>query len=211
MTGEDGSHRRVDHDGGTGVVQALRVRLSDAPVKEGEACRGVFDDGKYGNLTKLKGNKGDQNYLLPAEHDLSAYTNVSIWCEGFNVPFGAAEIVRSLWPCSSAFRLIDETGLKAVIHDDVVVVVVRSDLVRQTGPSAAACRLPFPCAGKADGCLRRFFESETFAVDCRLERDVLYAVFCFLRRPVLSGFRFETGRHSGRFSPPLGRATGGPW
>lgn len=72
----------------------LRVWLSDAPVKEGKAGWGVFDDGKYVNLAKLKGNKGDQNYPLPADLDLSAYTSVSIWCDRFDVSFGAAEIVR---------------------------------------------------------------------------------------------------------------------
>ncbi|MFF4171659.1 DM13 domain-containing protein [Streptomyces sp. NPDC001744] len=73
----------------------LRVWLSDAPVKEGKAGWGVFDDGKYVNLAKLKGNKGDQNYPLPADLDLSAYTSVSIWCDRFDVSFGAAEIVRA--------------------------------------------------------------------------------------------------------------------
>ncbi|MFD8008817.1 DM13 domain-containing protein [Streptomyces sp. NPDC058955] len=72
----------------------LRVWLSDAPVKEGKAGWGVFDDGKYVNLARLKGNKGDQNYPLPADLDLSAYTSVSIWCDRFDVSFGAAEIVR---------------------------------------------------------------------------------------------------------------------
>ncbi|MEU3609647.1 DM13 domain-containing protein [Streptomyces sp. NPDC035033] len=73
----------------------LRVWLSDAPVKEGRAGWGVFDDGKYVDLAKLKGNKGDQNYPLPADLDLSAYTSVSIWCDRFDVSFGAAEIVRA--------------------------------------------------------------------------------------------------------------------
>lgn len=35
--------------------------LTDAPVKEGEAGRHVFDDGAYVGLGKLKGNKGSQN------------------------------------------------------------------------------------------------------------------------------------------------------
>ncbi|MEV6329357.1 DM13 domain-containing protein [Streptomyces sp. NPDC051909] len=73
----------------------LRVWLSDAPVKEGKAGWDVFDDGKYVNLAKLKGNKGDQNYPLPADLDLSAYASVSIWCDRFDVSFGAAEIVRT--------------------------------------------------------------------------------------------------------------------
>ncbi|MFI8966163.1 DM13 domain-containing protein [Streptomyces sp. NPDC053493] len=73
----------------------VRVWLSDAPVKEGKAGWGVFDDGKYVNLAPLKGNKGDQNYPLPADLDLSAYTSVSIWCDRFDVSFGAAELVRT--------------------------------------------------------------------------------------------------------------------
>ncbi|MEU4064629.1 DM13 domain-containing protein [Streptomyces wedmorensis] len=73
----------------------LRVLLSDAPVKEGTEGRGVFGDGKYVNLAKLKGNKGDQNYSLPAGFDWSTYPSVSIWCDRFDVSFGAAGLVRT--------------------------------------------------------------------------------------------------------------------
>ncbi|MFF8841152.1 DM13 domain-containing protein [Streptomyces sp. NPDC015127] len=70
----------------------LRVWLTDAPVKEGKAGWHVFDDGKYQSLGKLKGNKGDQNYALPEDIDLGAYSSVSIWCDRFDVSFGAAEL-----------------------------------------------------------------------------------------------------------------------
>ncbi|WP_374115609.1 DM13 domain-containing protein [Streptomyces sp. NK15101] len=73
----------------------LRVWLSDAPVKEGKAGWDVFDDGKYVNLAKLKGNKGDQNYPLPAGFDWSTYPSVSIWCDRFDVSFGAAALART--------------------------------------------------------------------------------------------------------------------
>ncbi len=73
----------------------LRVWITDAPVIEGKAGWGVFDDGKYRSLGKLKGNKGDQNYALPADLDLNEYTSVSIWCDRFNVSFGAAELARA--------------------------------------------------------------------------------------------------------------------
>ncbi|MFD6415336.1 DM13 domain-containing protein [Streptomyces sp. NPDC060194] len=73
----------------------LHVWITDAPVKEGRAGWSVFDDGRYRSLGKLKGNKGDQNYALPADLDLSAYTSVTIWCDRFNVSFGAAELVRT--------------------------------------------------------------------------------------------------------------------
>ncbi|MGW6984669.1 DM13 domain-containing protein [Streptomyces sp. NPDC054932] len=70
----------------------LQVWLTDAPVKEGVAGWRVFDDGKYVRLGKLKGNKGDQNYPIPAEVQLADYTSVSIWCDRFDVSFGAAKL-----------------------------------------------------------------------------------------------------------------------
>ncbi|QOV36914.1 DM13 domain-containing protein [Streptomyces ferrugineus] len=73
----------------------LRVWLTDAPVKEGRAGWGVFDDGKYVSLGKLKGNKGSQNYTVPADVDLARYSSISIWCDRFNVSFGAAELARA--------------------------------------------------------------------------------------------------------------------
>jgi hypothetical protein len=73
----------------------LRVWITDAAVKEGTAGWHVFDDGKYVSLGKLKGNKGDQNYALPADLDLEKYTSISIWCDRFDVSFGAAALARA--------------------------------------------------------------------------------------------------------------------
>ncbi|MFG2973876.1 DM13 domain-containing protein [Streptomyces sp. NPDC048331] len=73
----------------------LRVWLTDAPVKEGADGWGVFDDGKYVSLGKLKGNKGDQNYEIPADVNVADYTSVTIWCDRFNVSFGAAELAKA--------------------------------------------------------------------------------------------------------------------
>ncbi|MCX5151725.1 DM13 domain-containing protein [Streptomyces sp. NBC_00320] len=70
----------------------LRVWLTDAPVKEGSDGWFVFDDGKHVSLGKLKGNKGDQNYEIPAEVNLADYSSVTIWCDRFNVSFGAAAL-----------------------------------------------------------------------------------------------------------------------
>ncbi|WP_405977422.1 DM13 domain-containing protein [Streptomyces sp. NBC_00158] len=70
----------------------LRVWLTDAPVKEGTAGWYVFDDGKHVSLGALKGNKGDQNYPIPADVNLSEYTSVTIWCDRFDVSFGAAAL-----------------------------------------------------------------------------------------------------------------------
>jgi hypothetical protein len=70
---------------------ALFVYLSQNPA-DGED--GVFDD-DYLDLGGLKGNIGDQNYVIPAEVDPLGYTSVVVWCDRFNVSFGAADIVAS--------------------------------------------------------------------------------------------------------------------
>ena len=51
----------------------------------------AFDD-DYVSLGPLKGNIGDQNYAVPADVDSTAYTSVVVWCDRFDVPFGAADL-----------------------------------------------------------------------------------------------------------------------
>jgi hypothetical protein len=70
----------------------LRVWLSDQPVKKGTSGWSVFDDGQHVELGELKGNKGDQNYSVPADTDLAELSSVSIWCKRFHVSFGAAAL-----------------------------------------------------------------------------------------------------------------------
>lgn len=72
----------------------LEVWLSDAPVVEGLDGWFVFDDRKYLSLGALKGNRGSQNYEIPADLNLSDFSSVSIWCVTFKVSFGAAELVE---------------------------------------------------------------------------------------------------------------------
>jgi len=72
---------------------ALHVWLSDQPVRTGPSGWGVFDDGAHADLGDLKGNRGDQNYPVPASVDLGRLTSVSIWCARFHVSFGAAALV----------------------------------------------------------------------------------------------------------------------
>ncbi len=71
----------------------LKVWLAAAPVIEGEDGWFVFDDDEYLDLGPLKGNKGNQNYPIPADADISDLTSVTIWCDRFSVSFGAAELV----------------------------------------------------------------------------------------------------------------------
>jgi hypothetical protein len=70
----------------------LKVWLADAPVIDGPTGWFVFDDGEYVDLGSLKGNKGSQNYAIPADVDLTDLTSVAIWCDRFSVSFGAAEL-----------------------------------------------------------------------------------------------------------------------
>ena len=44
------------------------------------------------NLGELKGNIGNQNYMIPPGVDLSNYDNVLIWCKQFSVLFGSAKL-----------------------------------------------------------------------------------------------------------------------
>ena len=68
----------------------LKVWLSDATVAKGGWH--VFDDGRYRSLGSLKGNHGNQNYPIPTDLRLADFRSVAIWCDRFNVSFGAAEL-----------------------------------------------------------------------------------------------------------------------
>lgn len=93
ITLEDGSRvlRLVGLDTDNGPD--LKVWLAAAPVIEGRDGWFVFDDDEYLSLGPLKGNKGNQNYPIPADADISDLTSVTIWCERFSVSFGAAELM----------------------------------------------------------------------------------------------------------------------
>ena len=44
------------------------------------------------SLGPLKGNIGDQTYIIPEGTDVSAYKSVVIWCEQFGVLFSPADL-----------------------------------------------------------------------------------------------------------------------
>ncbi|MCV0401736.1 MAG: DM13 domain-containing protein [Nitrosopumilus sp.] len=52
------------------------------------------DDGasEFINLGELKANKGNQNYEIPDDADLTKYNKVLIWCKAFGVLFGSAQL-----------------------------------------------------------------------------------------------------------------------
>jgi hypothetical protein len=43
-------------------------------------------------LGAMKGNRGDQNYEIPADVDLAKYRTVTVWCKRFSVNFGSAPL-----------------------------------------------------------------------------------------------------------------------
>jgi hypothetical protein len=62
----------------------LRVRLVPGDASDGGADGAV-------DLGALKGNRGDQQYVIPRGVDVSGRT-VVIWCRAFSAPFGSAKL-----------------------------------------------------------------------------------------------------------------------
>ena len=52
----------------------------------------VYDDGRYVDLGGLKGNIGNQLYPIPDTANLAVLRSVTIWCDRFDVSFGAAQL-----------------------------------------------------------------------------------------------------------------------
>lgn len=69
----------------------LRVYLVAAPDA---ADNDTVKMAGFVSLGPLKGNKGDQNYDLPADLDLAKYQAVTVWCERFGVNFATAPLSR---------------------------------------------------------------------------------------------------------------------
>jgi hypothetical protein len=99
--------------GTSGVARLLRladgrqvVRLEDLDTSNGpqlvvylssnpaDGAEEAFDDDPV-DLGGLKGNVGDQNYDVTADVDLGERRTVVIWCDRFDVAFGAAELVTT--------------------------------------------------------------------------------------------------------------------
>ncbi|MFN2565662.1 MAG: DM13 domain-containing protein [Gemmatimonadaceae bacterium] len=53
------------------------------------------------SLGPLKGNKGDQNYEIPEDVDLSKYRAVTVWCRRFGVNFTTAPLAAADMPAAA--------------------------------------------------------------------------------------------------------------
>ncbi|MDQ3957617.1 MAG: DM13 domain-containing protein [Actinomycetota bacterium] len=104
-----GDFRSIDHEtsGRLSLTKApdghYYVRLEDFRTENGpdlfvylSAAQASSDGREFAdeflNLGRLKGNVGNQNYLVPDGTDLEQYRSVVIWCRRFTSPFGAAPL-----------------------------------------------------------------------------------------------------------------------
>ena len=105
-----GRFHRVSHDtSGVATIHQLSegqrlVRLTAFETSNGPDVRVYLVAAKdatdndtvtragYIDLGAMKGNKGDQNYEVPAGIDLSQYQSLTIWCRRFGVNFATAPL-----------------------------------------------------------------------------------------------------------------------
>ena len=107
-----GAFVTVAHEG-TGNVRLIKlgdgsdtiVRLENLDVLNGPDLRVVLSKssdvekaghlGEYIELGALKGNKGNQNYVVPSDVNVNDYHSVIIYCKAFRVVFNSANLVTS--------------------------------------------------------------------------------------------------------------------
>ena len=70
----------------------VHVYLTAAEVEKGSDA---IKQAGFIDLGSMKGNKGDQNYDVPADVDLSKYKTVSVWCARFGVNFATAPLASA--------------------------------------------------------------------------------------------------------------------
>ena len=88
----------------------VHVYLTAAEVEKGSEA---IKDAGFIDLGSMKGNKGDQNYDIPAGVDLNKYKNVAIWCARFAVNFGLAALDA---PASIPVK-VAEGNFRGVAHE----------------------------------------------------------------------------------------------
>ena len=73
------------------VTNGPRLHVVLTPDSNPSGRTGVRADGHV-DLGMLKGNRGDQNYPIPADADLSSFGAAVIYCVPFNVVFSVATL-----------------------------------------------------------------------------------------------------------------------
>ncbi|XVV01954.1 DM13 domain-containing protein [Actinosynnema sp. CA-248983] len=93
-----GSASLVKRPDGTHAVQFEALDTSDGPdlyvylsEKPSDSAEAAFGTG-YTDLGKLKANRGNQVYEVPAGTDLKTVRSVVIWCKRFSAGFAVAPL-----------------------------------------------------------------------------------------------------------------------
>ncbi|MFI5521016.1 DM13 domain-containing protein [Streptomyces platensis] len=93
-----GTARTVRLADGGQVLRLEDLKTSEGPDvrvylsrRDADTVKDGLGDGAV-QLGKLKGNRGSQNYAVPAGIDLSTFHSAVIWCHRFSVSFGAADL-----------------------------------------------------------------------------------------------------------------------
>ncbi|MGH2840051.1 MAG: DM13 domain-containing protein [Solirubrobacteraceae bacterium] len=89
-----GTASTIDRANGGAVLTLTNFEVDNGPdlrvlLVAGPAT-GAGDLGDREDLGALKGNKGNQQYTIPAGLDLARYRRVVIWCRAFSVNFARA-------------------------------------------------------------------------------------------------------------------------
>ena len=71
---------------------ALVVYAVKTSSTKNESVKDAIANGDFIDLGTLKGNIGDQNYLLKKKFDSKEYQVISIWCQRFSRNFGSAHL-----------------------------------------------------------------------------------------------------------------------
>ena len=95
----------------------VHVYLTAAEMAKGSDA---IKEAGFIDLGSMKGNKGDQNYDLPADVDLNKYKNVTIWCARFGVNFGEAALAA---PVSMPAK-VAEGNFHGVAHETKGVAAI---------------------------------------------------------------------------------------
>jgi hypothetical protein len=88
-----------ENDSGTKVLRFTNFEATNGPdlkvwLVKAENIKASADvkASTWVGLGPLKGNIGDQNYVIPGDVNLADYKSVVIWCEQFGVLFSAADL-----------------------------------------------------------------------------------------------------------------------
>jgi len=88
--------------GGERILRFTHFRTSNGPdvhiylVAAGSPANNAsVRNSEYVDLGVMKGNAGDQNYVLGPDLDLSKYHSVVVWCKRFSFNFGYASLTSA--------------------------------------------------------------------------------------------------------------------